>query len=294
MLCQHHHHGILWALLSQQHSYSEFWGSHFSELCNFIEESHLKTICLEEQSWFLQILKCWGKPQAQQDCGEFIYTALKWLESPAVDMQWERRVALNDTVICQDHSHACLPLFLQFSQRLANMSERNLVELIRLWHQADGMRAALCRAAPIVCLHVDRMFESTSGQIEKSSCAINLDSDVMIPVFTGHSLDCTLIRYVPVAGVAHFGHDGAGHYQTLLKTQPGLIGTQPMHWPITQDNIRPAACWHIPDIIRQNFTVTWMVRADCLQLLDYWAEPAKLNRPFWPCCRQRHDPDETR
>ena len=266
--------GILWALLSQQQTSSEFWGPHFSELCKFLEDSCHRTICLEDQPWFLQILKCWGKPQAQQDCGEFIYTALKWLESPAVDMQWERRVALNEAAICQDHSHACLPLFLQFSQRLANMSECTVAELILLWHQADGMRAALCRAAPIVCLHVDRMFESTTGQIEKSSCAINLDSDVMTPVFTGTSLDSTLIRYVPVAGVAHFGHDGAGHYQSLLKIQPGLHGTQPMHWLLTQDNVCPVAIWRIPDTIRQNFTVIWMVRADCLQLPEYRAVPA--------------------
>ena len=262
--------GMLWTLLSLNRADAADWGPHFKSLQQFIHDSMHQPVMLKQYPWFNQLLECWGMPQTQQDCGEFVRAALHWLSSPCVDMSWERRFAHADQTCCHDRSTAEMPLILQFVDDHVNLPFCKLETLIGPWHQAAGMKTGLLHGAPILCVQIERMIDSNPDQIEKCSCAIDLDHETMIPIFSHAGTQCELLSYIPVAAAAHLGTDGAGHYQALLKIQPTVVKeTSPVKWLVTQDNMSPQACWTVPAAISQNLTLIWMVRTDCLQLPPY-------------------------
>lgn len=170
-------------------------------------------------------------------------------------------------VCCHDCSTADVPLILQFPADHVDSISCNLDHLVGPWHQAHGMKAGLLRAEPIICVQIERMIERQPDQIEKCSCAIDLEHETMLPVFLDAGTQCELLSYIPVAAAIHHGLDGAGHYQALLKIQPIVVAeTKAAQWLVTQDNERPQPCWTIPQTLSQNTTLIWLVRTDCLQL----------------------------
>ena len=261
--------GLLWTLLSLNSCEAFSWGPHFKPLMQFIFASKDISLALIHFPWFVQLLETWGFTQAQQDCSEFVRAAILWLDSPEIDLKWERRFEHAGTTRCHDCSHACMPVILQFTPQLSTMDVCKLDDLLHHWHQANGMRAALLRAAPIVCIHVDRLTASETGQIEKSSCAIELDAETTIPVFNATGTDCEPVSYLPIAAASHQGLDQAGHYQALLKIQPTVLSAHPVQWLLTQDNQQPQACWEIPTGFRENLTVIWLIKADNIQVPFY-------------------------
>ena len=126
--------------------------------------------------------------------------------------------------------------------------------------------------------HIDRMIESAPGQIEKCSCAVDLDTEAMIPFFLARDTKCETVKYIPVAAASHQGADQAGHYQALLKIQPTVLSAHPVKWLLTQDNMPPLACWDIPPGFRENLTVIWLIRADCIQI-PFYVPRANQNSP---------------
>lgn len=156
--------------------------------------------------------------------------------------------------------------------------------ICRHFFEAHGMKTGLLHGAPILCVQIERMIDSNPDQIEKCSCAIDLDHETMLPIFSHAGTQCELISYIPVAAAAHLGIDGAGHYQALLKIQPTVVTeTSPVKWLVTQDNKSPQACWTVPTEISQNLTLIWMVRTDCLQLPPY------TDLPMEPPATDAHD-----
>ncbi|CAL1169641.1 unnamed protein product [Cladocopium goreaui] len=270
--------GLLWTLLSLNTCEVFSWGPHFKPLMQFILDSKDTSLMLTHYPWFVQLLETWGFTQAQQDCSEFVRAAILWLDSPDIDLKWERRFELAETAQCHDQSHTCMPVFLQFPPSTHTMDACKIDDLIRFWHQANGMRAAMLQAAPIVCLHIDRMIESAPGQIEKCSCAVDLDTEAMIPFFLARDTKCETVNYIPVAAASHQGADQAGHYQALLKIQPTVLSAHPVKWLLTQDNMPPLACWDIPPGFRENLTVIWLIRADCIQI-PFYVPRANQNSP---------------
>ena len=269
--------GLLWTLLSLNACDIFSWGPHFKPLMQFIFASKNTSLKLIHFPWFIQLLETWGFTQAQQDCCEFVRAAIQWLDTSEIDMRWERRFEQDGTMHCHDRSHACMPVFLQFSPCMQNTSACQLNQLLHLWHQVDGMKAALLRAAPIVCLHLDRFIKNDHGEIEKCSCAVELEAETMIPCFDAKGIDCEPVLYIPVAAAAHQGIDQAGHYQALLKIQPTVLAAHPAKWLLTQDGLAPQACWDIPAGFSENMTVIWLIRADCLQVPFY--VPPALDAP---------------
>ena len=251
--------GMLWTLLSLNRADAADWGPHFKSLKQFIHDSMYQPLMLNQYPWFNQLLECWGMPQTQQDCGGF------------VDMRWERRFVQADQTCCHDHSTAEMPLILHFLDDQVNLPVCTLKNLIGPWHQADGMKTGLLNGAPIICVQIEKMIERHPDQIEKCSCAIDLDHETMIPIFSHSGTQCELIS-------------GAGHYQALLKIQPTVVPeASPVEWLVTQDNVCPHPCWTVPTGLSQNLTLIWMVRTDCLQLPPY------TDLPVEPVAPESHD-----
>ena len=262
--------GLFWSLLCQHTSETAFWGCRFDQLSQFLLTQDTAIKLLSDEAWFQQLIMVWGLPCTQQDSAEFTHAVLTWMSSRAIDMRWERRVVLDKEVSCVDCGSQHMPLFLQFTPALATQDSCPLASLIRHWHQVDGMRTALVEAAPIICLHIDRLFQDDAMTVQKSSCVVDLEHDVMIPVFCNQSASCESVGYVAIAAASHLGQDQAGHYQAILKLQPGVIKhTYPIRWLVTQDNEPPMPTWHVPDPLQCNITAVWLVRSDCLQLPVY-------------------------
>ena len=275
-------HCLIWAILCQSDVDTSSWGKHFESLSQMILTCDRFPIALIDQEWFKQVLETWGRPQAQQDCGEFVNTILCWLQSPVLDMHWERRCEQNDHVRCIDQGGCNLPLFLQFSPAEASHTDCKIDALVLHWCQAYGMRAALTRAPPLLCLHIDRLHTGPDGLIEKSSCALDLDSEINIPVFRDAKLESVNVSYILIAAASHLGQDAAGHYQALLRIHPVLAtDSQPAKWLLTQDNARPCPIWRIPELFQRNLTVAWLVRSDCIQLPHYFPGFADAQKDEW-------------
>ena len=274
-------HCLIWTLLSLSDAEEISWGQHCKSLHKMLFDSQNHTVKLVELEWFQQLLAFWGRSQDQQDCGEFTHTMLQWLDSPAINMSWERRCEMEEQVRCQDTGASTMPLLLQFPIEIATKPQCRLDQLVSFWCQAYGMQAALLSAAPIVCVHIDRMFENESGQIEKSGCVINLDSETILPIFCDASLKHDFATYVLIAAATHLGVDRAGHYQALLKVQPTVTdGVRPIQWLLTQDNQRPEPIWRVPLLFLQNMTVAWLMRSDCISLPLYTEAPLAASPDF--------------
>ena len=129
------------------------------------------------------------------------------------------------------------------------------------------MRTALLDAPSCLCFQINRFAHDVNGQMKRSLCELELETELTMPVFRSSNLTCTLVDYIPVAAVSHFGQDRAGHCRALLKIQPVLISeTRPATWLLTDDDTKPTPTWHIPPSFLQNMVVLLAVRSDCLQL----------------------------
>lgn len=260
---------LLWSLLGQHTVPFAFWGTHFEKLRALVQTSAERAVQLETTPWFRQLYECWGRTCNQQDNAEFIQSVLFWLSSSAIDLRWERRLESGDQTSCVDCGDVHMPVFMQFTPTLAMQNECTLDSIVAAWHQADGLQAALLTAAPVVCIHVDRLHCLHGQPADKISCAISLDSEVMLPVFTD-GIRSTTANYVIIAAASHLGVDQAGHYQALLKILPTVLSeVQPVAWLLTQDNETPKPTWRIPEMFSRNTTVFWLIRTDCLELPNY-------------------------
>jgi len=266
---------LLWTMMSMQCDTASL-GTQFAVMIQFLPCHNLQLVALTDLDGFEQILQTWEaytgvQRGQQQDASEFAAAVLKWLNAPAVNMYWERRLEEMNAVRTIDHGETFMPINISFSAVNAHLPEMQftLTDLVRRWMQADGMIAALTQAPTCLCLHLDRYYE-LDGCIQKSSCMINLEAGCDIPVFVDGTLRREAVAYVVLAATAHMGVDQGGHFQAILKTRPAVQVTGgPMHWLITNDGIAATPTWQVPDRFSSCATVFWLVRADCVNLHTY-------------------------
>ena len=269
---------LLWTTLSCTTWQADFWGEQRTMMQSFLEHTSdtCSQICTEE--WFLQILRCWGTldPQAepslwtQQDSAEFVSHWLLQMGCNAFDMRWERRYEQNGCIHVADSSARHVPLHLQFDSMYANLTQCNLTPLFRLWCQANGMIAALVEAPVCLCVHLDRTHQDENGHVRQSECKVQVDDFCLVPKFIDAERRTEMVEYRIIALTAHVGEDQAGHYRSALRIAPSLpLQTLPAEWLLTEDWQRPSPVWHLPHWLRRSATMYWMIRSDCVHLLQY-------------------------
>ncbi|CAL1143079.1 unnamed protein product [Cladocopium goreaui] len=266
-------HSLIWCLLCLQIPMTDLWGPHLSDLLIFIQQHAHQPAKLCECEWFQAIVKDWGATHAQKDSAEFIQRALHWLRAAAFDMRWERRIETADCIHVHDSNSNYTPITLIIPERLHLNGQCQLSQLVLAWTQEHSMCAALLDAPSCLCFHVDRFYRTPDGEVQKSLCRIDIDTEVTMPVFRNQRLGCATAGYIPVAGVAHFGSDMAGHCKAMLKMQPTLTaGGQPAAWLVTEDDHHPTPMWQCPAWFASNLVVIWMLRTDCLRLPVFLAQ----------------------
>ena len=268
---------LLWSLMSLQCD-SDSLGMRFAELIQFLPCHNLQSVALTDLSWFDQILQNWDafagdQRGRQQDASEFATAVMTWLQAPAANMTWERRVEEIDAVTVHDHGDAFMPITVSFPDTHAHLPDTQftLTHLLRRWMQEDGMIAALKQAPQCICVHLDRFF-ATEGNIQKSQCLIDMEAGCDVQVFIDQSLRREFVGYVLIAATAHLGDAHSGHFRAALKTRPAVQQSgQPMHWLITNDDSEAKPVWLVPDWFRSNTNLFWLLRSDCVQLHTYQA-----------------------
>eukprot|EP00435_Cladocopium_sp_Y103_P017505 s3302_g4.t1 len=262
--------GLLWCLLCLPQSSSAAWGPRCGDLAHFICAHAATPAALKNVSWFRHILFQWGCSQGQQDCAELVHCTLTWLNAPAFDMRWERRLESMDGTLTVDHGDAFMPLKLTFTHAMHTWGTCTLNDMMQTWCQEDSHCAAFLDAPPCLCLHLDRYHQDENGIITKTDCCLTLDTEILVPVFVSTGIAYESTGYIPVAVIAHLGADREGHYRAILKMQPTVLSnSHPAQWMITEDSIAPQPVWAIPPWMIQNATIIWLVRTDLLSLPCY-------------------------
>ena len=260
---------LLWLRMCVQPTF-DAWGCRYDEITSFFCQCDSETVALADAPWFCQILRRWGPVHGQNDSAEFTQAILDWIGATAINMRWERRVAIHDVLQVFDSSNASTPITLTITDEMHHSGHCDLSHMLQHWAQENSMSAALTQAPVCICLHIDRYFQSSDGTIVKSNSAVSLDTEVSVPIFVAEGLQSEMQGYIPIAGTTHFGEDLAGHCQAVLKLQPGVLHeVQPIAWLITNDMVPPQPTWHIPAMFAQTLTVIWLVRTDCLSLPLY-------------------------
>ena len=276
---------LLWSFMTMQCDFSAL-GEGFAEMIQFLPCHNLQLVALKDLAWFDRILQNWGsfrglQSESQQDSSEFTAAALTWLQAPAVNMTWERRLEESGVTHAHDHGDTWLPITISFPASHAHLpdTQYTLTALVTRWMQVDGMVAALLQALTCVCLHVDRYFQTDAGEIQKSQCLLDMEAGCDLPVFTGPGLQREYVSYVLVAATAHLGTDQQGHYKAILKTRPLVLQNgHPMHWLITDDGQGAQPTWTVPDWFRCCANVFWLLRADSVHLHTY--RPLAVDDPM--------------
>ena len=281
---------LIWALLSMQCEAASL-GIHFAHLIQFMPCHNLQRVALVDLDWFDQILRNWtafsgDQRGRQQDASEFAAAVMTWLQAPAVNMTWERRLEEMDLVHVHDHGDKFLPIKLHLPETHVHLPDTQftLTHLVRAWMQEDGMIAALKQAPQCICLHLDR-FYARDDMIHKSACLIDMEAGCDIPVFIDGTLRREYVGYVLVAATAHQGATEGGHFQAILKTRPAVqMDGKPMHWILKNDDSAAEPVWLVPDWFRSNTNVFWLLRGDCVQLHTFQPLPpdASDNDPDRP------------
>ena len=261
---------IIWIMLCLHNFSAAEWGSRFVLLIDFLQRHRSEVAVLENEQWFRQILDNWGQALGQQDCAEFLHAMLEWMAPPAFDMRWERRSEIAGTVHVEDSHTQYLPINLQFDLQLLSQTSCSIADFVSIWRQVDGLPTGLTQAPQALCVHIGRINSNQAGEIVRSDCSVELDSEVQFPFFKSFGLEMDEAGYTPVAAAAHLGSDLCGHYRAALKLSPSLKSLhEPVRWMLTEDSCRPATCWHLPEWFKQQITVVLLVRKDCLKLPLY-------------------------
>ena len=258
--------GVMWTLGCLDSFDPRTWGFQIDQLVTFLRRSSGAVATLMDEIWFQQLLQSWDDPDRQHDCSEFVSAFLIWLNVPVVNMSWQRRIENSGVIQIMDESSRFMPLVLQLTDPEAEET-CTLSQLFRSWHQVHGMCAAVTEAAPVLCIHLDRMYFNDREQLLKSQQKVDVLQPVDVPQFEDSLLRIAQIDYVIVGFASHTGHAVAGHSQAAMKTRPSITGeTTPFQWMISQDSVAHTLTWNLPDWMVRNSTTFWLVRLDCLAL----------------------------
>ena len=270
---------LFWTLLTLRDFSLMLWGSQRHEITNFLLGAPNQVCNLAAQSFFRDVMRSWGREDlehlnfsiSQQDASEFVSVWLDILQTPAFQMQWEKRLSVAADMRVLDCSHErYMPICLKFDDTLALSSFCTLNTLISLWHQVDGMATALLTASECLCVHLDRCTLGEDLTVCKCTSKLQIDEECFFPVFNGTSAQCDFHGYMVVAIMAHLGTDCAGHYRSALKVSPLIVNqVHPISWLVTDDWRAPTTTWSLPDWMLENTTLVWLVRSDLVRLPYY-------------------------
>eukprot|EP00438_Fugacium_kawagutii_P022873 Skav226469 [mRNA] locus=scaffold1781:177248:180844:+ [translate_table: standard] len=242
---------LLWGLLCMQSCSPSTIGPKSSELMSFLHTSLFHPVSLRDFEWFAVLLTAWTGESGQGDATEFTQTILSWFQSPSHAQTW-KKIAASDTgpPLLDDKGDLWQPITVHMPDQYVPPTLK-LTHLLHTWSQEHDMRKGLIQAAPLICIHVERVRRLQDGRLIKYDWPISLHGEVQVPIL--HDQTLRFEPYEIVSAVAHQGIDAAGHCQAALKHNDD-------EWWITDDGCLPTRMQGTPSWFASNITLVWLCR----------------------------------
>ena len=175
---------VVWSLLTPGDFNCADWGRHSAAFCDLLCHggSHLPR--LDDASWFQSLVSEWEDRSGQADSAEFTSLLLRGMGSNRISNVWHRRLHQNDRTIIHDMGDVFQPLTLQIDPSGLIHNQVHLNDLLRCWHSELGMCGALLTASDHVCIHLDRLYQTTGGRLQKHTASVFFEDTIQVPVFS--------------------------------------------------------------------------------------------------------------
>lgn len=161
----------LWAGLQTKLPMMHIWGERAPAIFEWLPTlGSASSYNLTTLPWFRDVLNSWGPLGRQADVPEFVQMLIG-SDSAAFRLGWQRRVEKGDSVDIEDSREHFHPLVLQLPP-VPQPKRLNVMQLLSMWQQVDGMCAALSLPPGILCVQVTRAYQNEANQVIKSSMQI--------------------------------------------------------------------------------------------------------------------------
>ena len=229
---------------------------------------------IDSQNWYADLTEHWEDNHGQADSAEFTQMLVQWVAPAFYCSYWHRRWMQCENVLIHDHGDIHQPRFLQLEPTRVTDGMIRLTDLLRSWHGELGMSAGLLRPPEALCVHLERMVQTSTGRIYKMQTPVIFQGNIHVPIFQGGTLDCRWETYQAVAAFAHYGDSKAGHYRALLRTEPRHVGLDATtYWLDCDDCRKPQPCTYVPNGFMAGVTCVWLCRLDVMELHDCHSDP---------------------
>ena len=275
---------VLWAMLSSDTWTTVQWGERSFELQQLLATAVHQPCTLIHLSWFQQLMNDWASSTEQGDPVEFTTHLLDGLRFQGFNFTWERRIQIGAVVECNDVGRTTTPLTFQIDPDLLEDEFIQLRHLVPAWVNQHGMQRALCQSTPLLCIHLERHIQHSSGRLQKSDIPVRFQGAVEIPFWTSDGLAIEWKDYQWISAIAHVGTDNSGHVQALMKVDPDTRDyDNPVRALLTDDGVRPQRLDQVPRWFQANLSCVWLCECRHLELHSLPLLPGTIpfsHRPY--------------
>lgn len=269
----------LWAFLSVSSFDIAQWGRHSARIVQMLTQHHNTPVELSNVDFLQPLFLQWQNLGHQGDPVEFLAHVMRGLHFTGINLSWEKRVQIGLLTEVVDESDAFTPLILRFDPAMLQDDVLTLHQMIRDWSNQDGMVTALTTHTPLVCVQLDRLIRSGTGQIAKCDIPVNFHWGIDLPVYMDDGMTIQWKTYRVIAAIAHLGHDTAGHCRSLLRVEMNDTAREPHMFLLTEDWLRAVTVWKEPQWFLRNITCFWLGDWD---LVDLHRLPASFDSTCKP------------
>ena len=162
----------------------------------------------------------WPDAHIQHDAAEFWAHLLQVSAPSSCRGSWQARAVTEDGIQILDSGTMQQALMTPLE---AQSQTQSISACINRWRNQHRLQIHVLVDAPtVLCLQLNR-FRVRGRRVTKTKTPVHIPQVIEIPRFVDDSLDVHLMRYRPVAAVAHHGATPLrGHYTSVAWLQDGF------------------------------------------------------------------------
>ena len=192
----------------------------------------------------------WPDAHIQHDAAEFWAHLLQVSAPSSCEGSWQARAATEEGVRITDSGTMKQALMTPLE---VQPQAQSISVCIDRWRNQHGLQIhALVEAPTVLCLQLNR-FQVSGRRVTKTKTPVHIPQVIAVPRFVDDSLDVHLMRYRPVAAVAHHGATPLrGHYTSVAWLQEG--------YHLMDDNRVGKRVGVIPKALSCDIYLIWLVQ----------------------------------
>lgn len=174
----------LWATVASSCPIDYVWGHLTESILEWLTELDCtKSYLLTEQPWFRGIVQRWGSAPRQQDAAEFAHLFLNWVNAPALDSIWVKRVLTDHAADAKYEDHCGQPLALKLPTPCSNSGQLSFQQLVNAKTKEDGMHSAFTSQPSLLYLQIERHYHDAHGNLRVNHGTLFIPDVIEIPRF---------------------------------------------------------------------------------------------------------------